>query len=77
MLDIPVLAPDVYTEHWAQMALPAEVHWKRIQLLTLCGDHAHMSLRASNLLHSCTITSDPDITLSLSAVAPIDEFKVR
>lgn len=76
MLDVPVLAPDVYTEYWAQMALPSEVHWKRIQLLPMRGGAAKMSIRASNLLHSCIITSDPYITLSLGAVAPIDEFRV-
>ncbi len=77
MLDVPVVAPDMYTEHWAQTALPAEVHWKRIQLLPIRGSAAHMSIRASNLLHTCTVTSDPEITLSLNALSPIDEFRVR
>ena len=77
MLDVPVLAAETYVEHFDHGPLPAEVRWKRWQLLPLrtVADRALLTLRASNVLHSCRIMSDPDVTLAFAALTHVDEFK--
>jgi len=47
LLDVPVLAPETYTQHWGQTAVMPEFFWKRIEMLVLVGPHGslHMTRR--------------------------------
>jgi len=75
LLDVPVLAPETYTQHWGQTTVMPEFFWKRIEKLVLLGSHGSLHIRASNLLHSCTMESDHNTAITFEKLTDFDEFR--